>query len=297
MRAITRREFLATGATALAVGAVGSMLVGCEEVPGPDHTDAEGSPVLRFAHITDSHMDLGRPTTVTWLERFVTAINEDFKDIDFVLVGGDNFNNNVPGDTDAVRFKTIMDELRCPAYSVRGNKESSPKPYGDPIDQRQFAEMFFPPDVTVHGRDWLIEKGGYLLLGVDTTLKQKDNGRYSDESLAFVEGHLQADPNRQVIVLDHHVYDNFWNSTNEKDIHKYVLNNVEQVKGRLFKYPNLLLLLCGHKHLDDVHQVGATTVAATPGFVVPWGPQANHRRFRHVEIRDGHVSERLVELA
>ena len=53
-------------------------------------------------------------------------INKEFSSVDFVLFGGDNFNNNAPGNSDALKFKTIADSLKCPWYSVRGNKESSP---------------------------------------------------------------------------------------------------------------------------------------------------------------------------
>ena len=73
-----------------------------------------------------------------------------------------------------------------PWYSVRGNKESSPKPEDDALGQRDYTEMFFPADLKVVGRDWKLEKGRYTILGIDTTLTQKDNGVYSPQSTNHV---------------------------------------------------------------------------------------------------------------
>ncbi|GAG68203.1 unnamed protein product [marine sediment metagenome] len=46
----------------------------------------------------------------------VEKINNDFPALDFVLFGGDNFNNNVSGNGDAAMFRKIIDELHCPSY-------------------------------------------------------------------------------------------------------------------------------------------------------------------------------------
>jgi Icc protein len=297
MKPITRRGFLAEGARLVAGGSVVSALAGCQAPLTAGRAGAVSGDTLRFIHITDSHMDFAGPHTLTWMERFVRTVNKDFKAIDFVLIGGDNFNNNVPGNADAVRFKKFIDALHCPAYSVRGNKESTPKPKSDPIDQRQFAGMFFRPDLTVVGRDWKLEKGRYVVLGIDTTIEQKDNGRFSAESLAFVERELKSNADKHYILLNHHVYSNFWNSTDKKDIHKYVLNNVQEVKNRLFKYANLRLALCGHKHRDNAGRIGSAMVIATPGFIVPWGAKLDRRRFRYVEIQDGRIHQRLINMA
>ncbi len=89
----------------------------------------------------------------------VKKINRDFSSAQFILFGGDNFNNNAPGKDDALRFKRIVEGLRMPWYSVRGNKESSPKPEDDALGQRDYTEMFFPADLKVVGRDWKLEKG------------------------------------------------------------------------------------------------------------------------------------------
>ncbi len=98
--------------------------------------------------------------------------------------------------------------------------------------------------------------------------------------------------------MNHQTYGNFWDGTDEVDIHKYVLGNVDEVKRRLFRYRNLTLTLSGHKHPDHVGRSGSLKVIATLGFIVPQDP--NHlddHRFRYLELRGGAVSEKRVGIA
>lgn len=297
MTSTTRRNFLKHGAAALAAGAAGSRLAGCPSSQAAEGSGRKGE-TLRFVHVTDTHLDLGKPQTVEWVEMLVDKINRDFSTAQFVLFGGDNFNNNVPGKDDALRFKRIADRLRMPWYSVRGNKESCPKPEDDALGQRDYAEMFFPSDLKVLGRDWKLEQGPYTILGIDTTLRQKDNGVFTPQSLSFVENELKSHPQRRYVLLNHQTYGNFWGGTAVADIHKYVLGNVEEVKRRLFGYPNLRLTLSGHKHLDHVDRSGSVKVIATLGFVVPQDPNnLDDHRFRYVELRDGTMTETLASIA
>ena len=295
MKLYTRREVLKSGTVALAATTLVPGIIGCEALGIRTGPGARGS--LSFIHATDTHLDLGNPKTVKWVELLVEKINRDFKSVDFVLFGGDNFNNNIRGTDDAHRFKNTIAKLHCPAYAVRGNKESSPKPAGDPLGQRDFAKMFFPPDVQIVGRDWKLAKGPYTILGIDTTLTQKNNGICAPESLDFIESELKQNPDRYHILLNHQPYDNFWGGTDAKDLHKYVLNNAAETKKRLFGYDNLTLTLSGHKHRDDVRQNGHVTTIATLGFVVPQDADTEEdHRFRHVEIVDGDVEQRVVSI-
>ncbi len=288
MSSFTRRKFLKHGAYGLTTCALAPSLFARRSLAADDG--------LRLVHVTDTHLDLGVPNTVTWLETLVAKINGMVPSVDLVLFGGDNFNNNAAGDQDAVRFAEIVSGLACPWYSVRGNKESTPSPEGDPLGQSDYARLFFPSDLEVTGRDWKLDVGGHVILGLDTTIERQNNGAYTSETLDFVEAELKAHPDRFFILLNHHAYSNFWGGTDSAGIHKYVINNVDEVKARLFGYPNLGLTLSGHKHLDHVGRSGTVQEISTVGFVVPQDSENDHR-FRVVEIRDGVVEQELVSIA
>ena len=290
MKSISRRKFLENGLLGLAGCACSIGLIG--RIASATTSDDS----IRFIHVTDTHLDLGKPKTVTWVEMLVDTINTKCQPVDFVLFGGDNFNNNVPGNGDALKFKEIVSALNCPWYSVRGNKESTAKPKGDPLNQNDYAQMFFTSDLKVSGRDWKLEKGKYTLLGIDTTIEQHNNGLYTPATLDFVEKELKTNPDRYYILLNHHPYWNFWGGTAEKDIHKYVLNNADEVKKRLFDYPNLKLTLSGHKHLDHVGKSGRVKIISTLGFVVSQKTKNDHR-FRLIEINNGSLTQKVVSIA
>lgn len=291
MSLFSRRTLLKNGALGLAGYGLSSSLVGCAADSfmgsgGSDHS-------LKLIHITDSHLDLAKPETSAWLKGFVAQVNSQYSDTDMVLFGGDNFNNNVAGKSDAEQFKAIADGLNCPWYAVRGNKEASPKPKSDPLSQADFAELFFGDDLTVQGRNWKISHGNYTILGLDSTIDGHNNGLYTAETLDFVEDELQANPDNHYILLNHHAYLNYWQSDDQKDIHKYVLNNSTEVEQRLLKYANVKLTLSGHKHRNDASVMAGAKVLSTVGFKVPQGQQNDHQ-FRLIALVDGVVSTEIV---
>ena len=187
-----------------------------------------GNTPLKFIHVTDSHMDLSNDESVEAMELMIEFVNKNHPSLDFVLFGGDNFNNNVKGNADALKFKEITGKLHCPSYTVRGNKESSPKP-NDSIHLDEFKSLFMDDKaLTVEGKDWLLEKNGIQILGLDSCIENANNGVCTKETIRFAKKIL--DSGKPTIILNHHPYTNYWQGTEEKDLHKYVLNNTEEVQ-------------------------------------------------------------------
>ncbi|QSZ42585.1 hypothetical protein GJV85_10850 [Sulfurimonas aquatica] len=275
MPKISRRGFMKS---ALAMGAL------------PLMANSSKSETLRFIHITDSHMDLGDSDSVDAMKLMATFINENYKDLDFVLFGGDNFNNNVIGNKDALVFKEIIETLHCRALVVRGNKESSPKP-NDSIHLEEFKTLFHTAkNLKVFGKDWLYEVKGYNVLGLDSCIYGKNNGLYTEETLKFAEKTLQN--KKPTLILNHHPYTNYWGGTESADIQKYVLGNSNEVQKRLFRYHNLILTLSGHKHIDSVKDLDHTKMVVTRGFVRPL--DLDMYPMRYVELNGNKISEKLI---
>lgn len=247
-------------------------------------------PTLKIIHATDTHMDMANEASVESMKLLVKHVNENYKDLDFVLFGGDNFNNNVQEDKDAKLFEEIVSKLHCPALLVRGNKESSPKP-ADGVDASSFAKLFFNREgMKVEGRDWAVMKKGCQILGLDSSIEDKNSGRYTKESIAFAKKML--DTGFPTIIVNHHPYTNYWNGTEAADIEKYVLANSDEVQKALFRYKNLVLTLSGHKHIDSVTKIDHVDVIVTRGYKRPLDD--NRYPMRYIEITGFDVLEKLI---
>ncbi len=246
--------------------------------------------ILKFIHITDSHMDLSDDDSIEAIENMVELVNKDYKDLDFVLFGGDNFNNNVVGNKDALKFKELIDKLHCSAYSVRGNKESNPKP-NDSINLNEFKKIFMSSkELKVDGKDWLLKIKGYNILGLDSCIDGKNNGEYTKETITFAKKTLEN--GKPTVILNHHPYTNYWKGTDEKDIHKYVLNNTDEVQKELFGYKNLILTLSGHKHIDSITKINNIQIIVTRGFIRPL--DLDQYPMRYIELDNEKINERLI---
>jgi Icc protein len=281
MRELSRRGFIKSS-IALSMLPLGSYAK--EEIITPKDT-------LKLIHITDSHMDLADDNSVEAIESMVKFVNKNYKDLDCVLFGGDNFNNNASKASDALKFKEIISGLNCPYYVVRGNKESSPHPKGDSINLDEFKKIFVDDKILkVNGKDWLLSIKGYNILGLDSCINNANNGLYEEKTIKFAESTLKD--GKPTVILNHHPYTNYWRGTEEKDLHKYILNNSEDVQKRLFSYSNLILTLSGHKHIDSVTAINKTKVIVTRGFVRPL--DLDNYPLRYIEITDGDISEKLI---
>ena len=245
---------------------------------------------LKIVHITDSHMDVSNTESVEALKMAVTYLNKNYPDLDCVLMGGDNFNNNMKDDSDALVYKKIMEKLHCPVYHVRGNKEANPA-NDKQIDLEAFKKLFMSyKELTVSGKDWAVEKNGTLILGLDSCIEHANNGEFTKETIAFAKKML--DLGKPTLMLNHHPYTNYWCSSDKKDIHKYVLGNSEETIKALFDYPNLLATLSGHKHIDNIKLVNRVKTITTRGFIRPL--DLDEYPMRYVEINGNDVSEKLI---
>ena len=252
---------------------------------------------IRFAHVPDVHLDLNMPATVAALERLVDAVKSGQPDLDFVLFGGDNFNNNAAPGEDAQLFGEIARKLPCPAYAVRGNKEAGRVGESSGYTLADF-KVLLDNDATWVERDWKVEIGDHTVLGIDTTLDGMDNGTFSEASMSFVEAELAAHPGRSHILMTHHAFENYWGGTDSADLHKYILSNTADVQQRLFGYENLDLLLSGHKHRNHSGLIQGKKSLATVAFVVPQDgsePAAHH--YRIIEIDETRITDTIVSTA
>lgn len=279
MANISRRKFMQSAVAIGATAVVASSL------------QAKSVNSLKFIHVTDSHMDLSDMSSIEALELMVTHINTNYKDLDFVLFGGDNYNNNVAGNKDALMFKLIISKLNSPFYIVRGNKEASPSSKQKQIFSKDFDSIFLQNKALYKSaNDWMVKVKGYQILGLDSSVEHQNNGLYREETLAFAQKALKSQ--KPTIILNHHPYTNYWKGTEKTDLDKYILGNTKETQERLFKYPNLILTLSGHKHIDSVIKINKTKVITTRAFVRPL--DLDMYPMRYVEIDGNDINEKII---
>ena len=172
-----------------------------------------------------------------------------------------------------------------PFFAVKGNKEAS---------QKEFEELFINPSkLNKHGKNWILSKNGFIILGLDSSIKDANNGLFDTNTISFAKKIL--DKNQPTVILNHHPYTNFWNGTNSDDIHKYVLNNTKEVQKKLFQCPNLLLTLSGHKHIDSVSHIHGVKVIATRALIRPLDVQ--NFPMRYIHLHGTTINEKLIYTA
>ncbi|MEW6360270.1 MAG: metallophosphoesterase [Planctomycetota bacterium] len=281
----TRREFLWTS---LATG--GTILSGTVAVRRGEAQDRTGEvPRFRFAHVTDMHLSTQgkngaamKADSIRIFEDVVEQLNAT-AGLDFILFGGDNFDNSEKGTADLDEFLRLTAKLKAPYYIQFGNREASSLPPGDPVSKQEFVKAFQGRGFDGDCCWWSASPAkGVAVIGLDTSIEGRNNGAVSEEQLAWLKRELDERRNDFVMVLTHHLFLPTWRP---KEIPKweesYVIGNAEAVMPILEKASNVKLVLSGHHHVAKVQVRNGLPYIASPATV-----QYPHA-FRVVSVEGG----------
>lgn len=272
--AMTRRRFVTQtllGSTAVAMGlprrAAWSMSTAV-----PKRT--------RFIFYTDVHTRLEWDTPVA-LARAAKAINR--LNPDFVIAGGDLITDGFQSSakTVAPRWDAYMafhESINAPVYPVIGNHDyvaamptDGSKPAVDP--RRIFKER-----MGVNRTYRTFEQSGCRFFLLDSIDVQGGEDRYrghvSDEQMGWLKETLVDVPKAQPIVLASHIpimtlyQQALEGSTTAAPVHRVVDNNREVIG--LFNGHNLMLVLQGHVHVDELMRWCNTTFITGGAICAKW---------------------------
>jgi len=267
----TRREFLKGG---VAVG--GALLSGCVSMT---QSKAEGSASrsarFKFAHVTDMHVCTqgknGAAMKADSIRIFGDVVNQlnATDGLDFILFGGDNFDNSEKGTADRDEFLRLASKLKAPYYIQFGNREASSLPPGDPVSKEEFVKLFQGHGFSGNSRWWSASPvKGVTVLGLDTSIKGRNNGAVSKEQLAWVKKELDARRDEFVMILTHHLFLPTWRPKNIPKWQKsYVIGNAAEVMPVLEKASNVKLVLSGHHHVAKIQVRSGLPYIASPATV------------------------------
>jgi UDP-2,3-diacylglucosamine pyrophosphatase LpxH len=224
---------------------------------------SQGNEPLYFVQITDTH--LGYEDNNERTAKVVEMINKLPFDIKFVVHTGDVFQNNVSDKSVTSDADRIFSMLNYPIFFVPGNHDILFKKFEatkkDFIDFAGYTDttftlndivfMFF---YTEQLRDGLIPGGDEKLEEIKLCLE-----KYKDKKM-IIFSHTPSESD----FFDNSDHEN-WEQKNAEDWEK-LLNNY-----------NVLGLINGHFHRNEMHWAGKIPVYVAPAIAGFWGRQASFR--------------------
>jgi len=206
---------------------------------------------LHFVHITDTHI-LNQAedafhglNTYKSLESVFSHIQENYVDIDFLLLTGDV---SQTGDKQSYKIlNSLLQQLKFPIYCVPGNH-----------DTPDFLQQIIPscPNDSVN----TIQLGKFSLVLLDSWIENKHHGVISQDCLHQLEYYLRHNKDQFNIIAIHHPPV----LINSKWLDDLSLLNKTELLTLIEKYSQDTLVLFGHIHQEFDQQVGNLRLLSTP---------------------------------
>lgn len=293
---ISRRHALVAGAAGVALPAV---------LAQGGTAGADRKRVLRFAHLTDAHVQPERGGG----EGLAAALRHAQSQADgpqMIVFGGDNV-MNVDGKEGAARaavqlslFKSVVSgECSLPARYVIGNHDVL---LMDAVDGKKWAMDAFG----LSGRYSSFDQAGWRFMLLDSTMPQAGGGykgRLDEEQMDWVKRTIGATPKEMPICIVSHIpilaACAYFDGDNEKSGDWQVPGawmhvDARALKDEFYGRGNVKLCLSGHIHLVDVVDYLGTRYACNGAVSGGWwkGPcQEFDAGYALVDLFDDGTSE------
>jgi 3',5'-cyclic AMP phosphodiesterase CpdA len=167
-------------------------------------------------------------------------------DLDFVVFGGDLTDNDDNTLSDLPLFLDSIEDVNFKYYSILGDRDAS---LSEGITKQDFcAEFrrngFGNPNLTYWAEQ---PSDNTLLIGLDTAVENKFEGKLPPEELLWLDNTLKTNPDKFTVIVMHHPA--FQTTASDKTVwKKYILENSDEFLSVINKYPQVKLILSGHHH-------------------------------------------------
>jgi outer membrane protein assembly factor BamB/3',5'-cyclic AMP phosphodiesterase CpdA len=234
----------------LAGKGIGVMEESCRH---PGHP-SQGLRPLRFAVISDTHVNVTSTQSTTWLTRVYAAIAR--RDADFILHCGDITDTGQPDEYARYRL-TLPGALEGRVHYSPGNHDVR----WDPTAKELYHAHFGPAPYS-------FDAGGVHFIGFDPTEVLQEPGHYGPAGLAWLDADLRGfDPEVPVVLFQHFPFGPAF----------YYVDDQPAVLAAFARY-NLRGIFAGHIHREDITRFnGLTQVAVNAvlnGPVYYWAERA-----------------------
>ncbi|MFA6989491.1 MAG: metallophosphoesterase [Candidatus Gastranaerophilaceae bacterium] len=209
---------------------------------------------LKIALIPDLHLSFNQEDNwVIFKETpviFQNVINElnARSDIDYVFFGGDLINNDDKKLTDTSYIEDVLTDFKHCFYTILGDREAD---LNEGYEKTDFTSEFKKNGFSFSKQTYYIQdlKDGYVLIGLDTTIKNKFEGELDKDQLDWLKKNLELAKDKKVIILMHHPA----LITSEIPFNRdFLLKNSSEFLELAAKYPNIKLVLSGHLHMNSI---------------------------------------------
>lgn len=187
------------------------------------------------------------------LTRSVAAINALKPQVDAVIHTGDMV--NFGEDNDYGLAREILGELDAPFFPVVGNRD----------DRRGLIDAFVSPGILPKNApfcQYRVSLPGGDLIAVDTKSDTRRVGTSCAKRLAELEGLLNEDRNKPVILFLHHPPVPVEALKNPLQFESVA--HARALTDLLDEYDNIIRILCGHTHRSDILPIGRHTASTHP---------------------------------
>lgn len=261
---LTRRRYLGLGA----LGAAAAPLLGSSAVAAPaaNSNATQRKRVLRFAHLTDIHLQPER-AAVAGTAQCLHHVQGLADPPELIVTGGDTVFDVFEVDQARTNLlgklwgDTLKGECSLPVRSCIGNHDIRPWTAGDAVGAA--AKSWATDLLQVERRYYGFDQGGWRFLVLDSV--QPEGGGYvgfiDAEQRAWLEGELKQLAGSKPVVIVSHISilsvtpllasEDCYVEGNHRIAGAVMLRDSTSLHYLLREHPNVKLCLSGHMHLLD----------------------------------------------
>ncbi|MBL8817694.1 MAG: phosphodiesterase [Planctomyces sp.] len=208
---------------------------------------------------------------------------------DHVVVTGDHTHDELPESYQAVR--ELLEPWIGILRQVPGNH-----------DDRSVLRSVFSDRIPGNGSElvqfWFTAEQ-WLCVGLDTHLPGEVSGQIQPEQIEWLETHIKAHPDYNVILFMHHPpvdLNSVW-------MDRIGLKQKELLQALVLRTPQVRLICCGHVHHESTISLHTATVVTTPSTGIQFDPTGDAPHFvklapgfRIIELDNDRFSTRVIRL-
>ncbi len=228
------------------------VLSGCFSMPIKVQAQQQNFKPFKMIFLPDTHVSFKENEDwILYKESFVIFQDviksiKTVPNLDFVVFGGDLTENDDNTLSDLPLFLDSIEDINVNYFSILGDRDSDLK---ESYTKQDFcAEFrrngFENPDLTYWSKQLA---NNTLLIGLDTSVENKFEGKIPPEELSWLDDILKSNPDKFTMIVMHHPA--FQAAVSNKTAQKnFVLENADEFLTVINKYPQVKLVLSGHHH-------------------------------------------------